>query len=269
MFPPAPSVPADPSRIAALRARIAAIGGGAANRQPSPVPLGVAAIDAALPWRGLPRAGLHEISAGDASAAAAGFCAFLLARFAAAGRTVVWCRRGRGLYAPALAAFGLDLSRLLIVYPRSERSVLQAMEEALRCSALAAVLGETGSAEPIALRRLQLAAEASGVAALVLRPAMPGLASPSPALPSPALPSPALTRWQVTAVPGRAENEDNRRTITVRWRLALQRCRTGIPAFWHVDWCDETHRLAVVAEFCDRPALPATVPAAPERRCAV
>jgi len=96
----------DPALIAELRERIQGIGGRGERRREAPLSLGVEAVDAALPWGGLPRACLHEVAAADlpspteagfakagASAAAAGFSALLLARLAGRAGTAVWCRR--------------------------------------------------------------------------------------------------------------------------------------------------------------------------------
>ena len=255
-------VPALPSRqpaaltIAALRAQLRAgeARGKGANARP-PLPLGLAAIDRTLPWGGLPRGCLHEILAADASAAAAAFAAVLMARCAGQGGHVLWCRRRRGLYAPGLAGVGLDPARLLMVHVESEADVLWVMEEALRCPALAAVLGETTALAPIGLRRLQLAAEAGGGTALLLRP---GLAAAAAAW--------AVTRWQVGAVPGIAGVAAGTAAgiplpgIRNRWRLELLRCRGGLAGTWVVDWCDETDRLALAAELRHRPAAPAAWP---------
>ena len=249
-------VPALPSRqsaaltIAALQAHLRA--GEARSKGKTarpPVPLGLAAIDRTLPWGGLPRGCLHEILAADASAAAAAFAAVLLARCADQGRHVLWCRRRRGLYAPGLAAMGLDPARLLLVHVASEADVLCVMEEALRCQAVAAVLGETAAPAPIGLRRLQLAAEAGGGTAFVLRP---GVKAASAAW--------AVTRWQVGTVPGIAGVAagtlpgNDAPGIRSRWRLELLRCRRGPSGTWVVEWCDETNRLALAAELCHRPA---------------
>lgn len=246
MRPPAAARP-DADTIAALRARIGAIDGSAgASLRGAAVALGLAAIDAALPWRGLPRGCLHELIGDDGSAAAAGFAALLLARFAGADASVVWCRRpGRGpdtalLYPAGLAALGLDPARLLVVHAGGETEVLWAMEDALRCRALAAVLGESRALAPVAWRRLQLAAATHGVTALLLRPGgQPGRAGPRRSEPAAAG---AVTRWRIAAIPN------------ARWRLELLRCRGGVPAAWLVEWCDETHRLALAAEPFARPA---------------
>src|SRR5512147_2926362 len=222
----------DPALLASLRARIESIGGGASAERPREAlpKLGVVAIDAVLPRGGLPRACLHEIVAAGAGGAAAAFAAVLLARLAGDGGSVVWCRHHPGLhatklYGPGLAAFGLDLRRLLVVRARREIDVLWAMEEGQRSGAVSAVLGEVAAAPPIALRRLQLAAETGGTTGLLLRP----FGAPAPA-------GSATTRWRVAFVPShpltpplsRREREDHpspqgrwSRTICIRKPLTL------------------------------------------------
>ena len=124
----------DPALLAGLRARIRKLDGvaPAADGGPGALPLGVPEIDAALPWGGLPRASLHEVvgdgaSADGGNAAAAGFSAALLGRFAAAtGAPVLWCRRGPGLYGPGLARFGLGPECLVVARTGSAAAVLWA-----------------------------------------------------------------------------------------------------------------------------------------------
>jgi cell division inhibitor SulA len=91
-------------------------------------------------------------------------------------------------YAPALQARGLDLSRLLLVHPGRPDDLLWAMEQALRSGTCAAVVGWLGDAQAAALRRLQLAAEAQEVWAVLFRPVRCG-----------ALPSPAALRLQLSS----------------------------------------------------------------------
>ena len=251
----------DPALLASLRARIGRIGCGASAERPrEALPLGVPAIDAVLPGGGLPRGCLHEIVAADPSAAASGFAAVLLARLAGDGGAV-WCRRdpgrhGANLYAPGLAAFGLDLRRLLVVRTRRDTDVLWAMEEGLRGGAVAAVLGEVAAAPPIAMRRLQLAAETSGTTGLLLRPfGAAGAGSATSRWRVASAPSEPLTlplRGSLPLPPGEGWGE-GAHLPAVRWRAELLRCRAAAPAGWLLDWCHETHRLVVAAELRDRP----------------
>jgi hypothetical protein len=62
-------------------------------------------------------------------------------------------------YAPALAAAGVHLSRLLLVHPRTRADHLWAIESGLRSGACAAVLAWTAEVTAAYLRRWQLAAE--------------------------------------------------------------------------------------------------------------
>src|SRR5215472_3116980 len=125
------------------------------------LPFGVAAIDAVLPGGGLALGALHEIlGAGpdeEDGAAAAGFAAAIAGRI---GRgLVLWCLKQRDLHGPGLAEHGLDPARIAIVRAARDDDILWALEEGLRASALAAVIGEVGRLPMVAGRRLQLAAE--------------------------------------------------------------------------------------------------------------
>ena len=224
----------DNQDLDALRRRIAALerfsGGGGAPAPDDAVSLGLAALDGHLPWGGLPRGALHEVVSGAANngyggvAAAAGFTAAVLGRLARAdGRALVWCRRPAqgfrpGLYGAGLARFGLDPAHLILVQPPDNQAVLWCMEECLRSGAVAAVLGEVDQANTRAQRRLHLAAEDSGIPALLL---LGGRAA--------SLPGPAVTRWRVSGAPGRSG--------AASWRVELMKCRGGgRPGEWTLEW---------------------------------
>jgi protein ImuA len=214
------------------------------------VPLGVPAIDALLPEGGLLTGALHEIEAGPAPSgrvaahdgAALGFAAHLLGRFGPG--TLLWCRRPSGAfdappYAPALSAW-FDPARLLMVTARRDEDLFWTMEEGLRCPSIAAVLGETRAADPTAGRRLSLAAEKSGVPAMLLHP------QPVPAQ------SVCTTRWRIASAPSHS-TPGLRDVGGPRWRIELRRNRFGMPSAaeiptWLVEWNDETHSLSVVPQ---------------------
>jgi hypothetical protein len=82
-------------------------------------------------------------------------------------------------YAPALAAAGVDLGRLLVVGPHAADAAPWALEQALRSGACSLVFGWLPRAEPAVLRRLQLAAETGEAAGILFRPAA-AAAHPSP-----------------------------------------------------------------------------------------
>lgn len=248
-------------RIAALERRQAALEDGAQGSAAAPWRAGPERLDAALPADGLAPDGLHEAAGaahGDGPAAAA-FLAALLRRLERRdGRdTVLVCqsrpaalRFGR-LHGPGWRDLGLDPGRLLLAAVRRDGDVLWAMEEGLRCGALAAVLAEAEGPDLTASRRLALAAREGATPALLLR--HDGLAPASA----------ALSRWRVAALPGAADPFDARAPGAPRWRLDLVRCRGGRPIRCDVEWNRETGAFALAAVLADRPAAPAARPDGP------
>jgi protein ImuA len=208
---------------------------------PGCVALGIADIDAAL-GGGLARGALHEVSAASEAhlAAATGF---------ALGLT---CERGHlcwiaedmalaesgALHGGGLDAFGLAPERLLTVAAARPRDLLWAMEEALRCRAMAVVIGEWrhGVIDPVAVRRLSLAAAESGALALMLRAAPADDAST------------AATRWIVGAAPSLSSGP--------RFAAHLIRNRRGPLGSWILEWSDSDECFLLA------PAQPVAVPAA-------
>ena len=263
------AVPAD---LEALRRRIAALErhpaalerGVAAGPAPRPWRLGVDALDGALPEAGLAPDGLHEaagVTAADAPAAAA-FLAALLVRLAHGGRrgAVLVCQSRGGaarfgrLHGPGWRDLGLEPADLLILRARRERDVPWAMEEGLRCGALAAVLAEVEGIAFAASRRLAFAAAEGATPALLLRHDGLGPASA------------AQTRWRVAALPGGADPFDENAPGLPRWRLALVRARGGRPMACDVEWNRETGDFRMAAALADRPATSrASAPAIPRR----
>lgn len=207
------------------------------------VPLGLPAIDAALPWGGLPRGAVHEILCGDpGDGAPTAFLLALIGRQKAAGHAgpVLWVSCRHDLFAPALPVYGCDPADFLFVRCRSGEEVLWAMEDGLRCPALAAVAGDVGAPDFSATRRLQLAAGRSGVPLFLHRPLhraekATGRAGTDARKAGVLAPSAAVTRWAVTGrLPAPAGPET--RTGDPAWTVHLHRCRGGRPGRWPVVW---------------------------------
>ena len=112
---------------------------------------------------------------------------------------VLWCLPRPDLYGPGLAAHGLDPGRVVLVRASRDAEILWAMEEGLRAPGITAVVGEIGSFPMVASRRLQLAAERSGITAFLLRRWREG----GQAARERALPNAAMTRWRIAALPSR------------------------------------------------------------------
>jgi len=95
------------------------------------------------------------------------------------------------------------------------------VEEGLRCPSLGAVLGEVSELAPAAARRLQLAAEAGGVAALAVTSAR-------------LMAGGATTRWRVAAAPSVTPPWGG--IGPPAWTVTLERCRGGLPRTWTLEW---------------------------------
>ena len=233
--------------IARLRIEIARIEaasstrpGGTGASAPGPVTFGIAAIDGHLPGGGLATGAMHEIIAGDDTMAATGFALAFAARLFAASRrhSWLWCGQGLPLYAPGLAAFGLNPETGLMVHSASDREVLWAMEEGLACRALAIVFGEVGKLDTGAGRRLALAARESGVTAVLLRgrgaEGTPSLAATRWWVRSmPLIPTPSSVLTPAPAAHGDIGSIDR---DGYAWRLDFLRGRGAMPRSWQVLW---------------------------------
>lgn len=223
----------------------------------APLGFGLPEIDSALPGQGLARGALHEVAGSgpdiEHGAAAALLIAGLLARLRG---PVLWVSDRRDLFAPGLAGTGLKPGG--VIHVEAGKSVLLAMEEGLHHPGLAGVVGEIGGKLGLAAsRRLQLAAEASGVIAFALRRSRrhddPRLANPLA----------AVTRWRVASLPSPPPLAHAPRTQGIGpalWRLDLLRARGGEPATWIVEACDAKGRLRLATDLAHRPAAPAARP---------
>lgn len=238
-----------------LRARIARL----ERRSPSAtscdkvLPFAIPDLDRRLPGGGLRLGALHEIEPGgralDHGAAAILFAAGILGRLTG---PVLWCLASRDLFAPGLARAGLHPDRVIYAETWRGTHVLPLMEEGVRCPGLAGVVGEIGALSLIGSRRLQLAAEATGVVVLALRRPRDEAGSDRAGRGEG---SAALTRWRIRALPSAPLATPG--YGRPRWQVELLRCR-GAPAgadlcSWVLEGCDEAGRLALPADLADGP----------------
>ena len=141
---------------------------------------GFAELDARLPGGGWPQAALTEVIHAQQGIGELQLLMPALARLSRASRWIALIAPPHIPYAPALAACGIDLSRILLVRPQRHVDTLWAVEQALRAGTCAAVICWPGQADASALRRLQLAAETGDCAGFLFR-SETDAAQPSPA----------------------------------------------------------------------------------------
>ena len=143
------------------------------------VPSGFAELDAWLPGGGWPAGALTEIYA---ERPGIGELQLVMPAAACLTRSERWITLVTPPYlpyAPALAAHGVKLSRLLLVQVPTVDESLWACEQALRAAACGVVMAWLSHVHERALKRLQLAAETSGALVLLFRSARSIPASPA------------------------------------------------------------------------------------------
>lgn len=197
-------MPTPPDPLTALRAQLARFG--REQRGTGEVTAtGIAPLDRLLPRGGFVRGGVVEWLSAAAGAGAATLAWHTVRQAARRGGTVVVVDRAAEFYPPALAAgAGVAQANLLLIRPRSQADEVWSWYQALRCPAVAAVIGWAESLSERDSRRLQLAAETGAGLGLLIRPAEASrlpcwadarlLVEPQPAL------GPRSRRWRVSAL---------------------------------------------------------------------
>ena len=131
---------------------------------------GFAELDAQLPGGGWPRGALTELLVDGSGLGEISLLLPALFRLREEGGWTLLVAPPHPLHAPAWAAAGADLAKLLVASPADERDALWAMEQALTSGAPGAVLGWAPRLDGRAVRRLQVAAAASPAATFLFRP---------------------------------------------------------------------------------------------------
>jgi protein ImuA len=192
------------------------------------VDVGLGSIKNAFPNASFPLGCVHEfLSATHEDAAASiGFISGLLSSLMSAGGTSLWISSSLTIFPPALKNFGIQPDRVIFIDLQKEKDVLWAMDEALKCGALTAVIGEMRDISFTASRRLQLAVEQSRVTGFILRnnPGKPNTTA-------------CVSRWKITSL--HSEPVDDLPGIGFpKWRVELLRIRNGRPGVWDIQWKD-------------------------------
>jgi protein ImuA len=190
------------------------------------VDVGLGPLKDAFPNQSFPLGCVHEfLSGGIASmAATSGFVSGLLSTLMGEKGTSLWISSSRTLFPPALANYGLQPDKFIFIDLKKEKDVLWAMDEALKCGALTAVIGEMQELSFPASRRLQLAVEESKVNGFVLR-----------TNPKKINPTACVSRWRITSLPSHVI-DDLPGIGFPKWKVELLRIRNGKPGEWEIKW---------------------------------
>lgn len=189
-----------------------------------------------FPNRSFPVGAVHEflVSEAEANAATNGFIGGLLSSLMGNHGAVLWISNSRTVFPPALTNLGLRSDRFVFVDLRRDKDVIWAMDEALKCASLSAVVGEVQDLNFTESRRLQLAVEQSEVTGFVVRNN-----SKSPNTTA------CVSRWKITSLP--SEPIDELPGIGYpKWSVELLRIRNGKPGKWEVEF--KNNRFNIVSD---------------------
>ena len=182
----------------------------------------------AFPNGSFPTGCIHEFLAAqiEDSAATSGFMSGILSSLMNRHGIVLWISAKRKIFPPALKNFGLDPDRFIFIDLQKEKDVMWAMEEALKCSALTAVIGETQYLDFTASRRLQLAVEDSKVTGFIIRTNTRKINATA-----------CVSRWVISSLPS-----DPIETLPgigfPSWKVDLIRMKNGKTGTWNIRWED-------------------------------
>jgi len=188
--------------------------------------IGLGPVESAFPNGVFPAGAIHEFLSEmpEHAAASGGFIAGLLKALMQNGGACLWISMSRTLFPPALKAFGVEPDRVIFIDLHREKDVLWAMEEALKCEGLAAVVAEMREISFTQSRRLQLAVEQSRVTGFILRSDPRKLSATA-----------CVARWKITPIP--SEPEEGMPGLGFpRWHIELLKVRNGNPGSWKMEW---------------------------------
>jgi protein ImuA len=186
---------------------------------------GLGMIKDAFPHSTFPLGAIHEFfsSGEEESAASFGFISGIISSLMKSGAPAVWVSPTQWIFPPALQSFDLDPHKIIFVHSTKPKEIFWAIEEALKCAGICAVVGEIGEISLVESRRLQLAVEESRVTGFMLRRNPKNLATSF------------VTRWRIKPLPSLMEASLPGIGFP-RWNVELIKVRNGKPGHWQMIW---------------------------------
>jgi protein ImuA len=188
--------------------------------------IGLGPMEQAFPEKVFPLGAIHELVSFSSEAASStnGFISMLLGKLMPKKGFCLWISNKRKIYPPALNVFGIHPEQILFVDAWRSKDILWSLEEALKCGALTAVVGEIGELSFNDSRRLQLAVEKSKVTGFIHRQQ-----------PKTINPLASVSRWKVTPVSSALPDQMPGLGFP-RWEVELLKVKNGNPEKWIIQW---------------------------------
>lgn len=208
-----------------LRKRILHLEGYRADRHGKELHFGLGPIERAFPNKTFPVGTVHELISANGPAASAtnGFICGMVRTLMESDRPCLWIGAGT-IFPPALTSFGIQPHKVIFIDLKREKEILWTVEEALKCDAVAAVVGEIRNISFAESRRLQLAVEKSNITGFIHRhrPQSENTLA-------------CVARWKIKPLPG--ETDERFPGVShPKWLVDLVRVRNGSPGTWQVEW---------------------------------
>ncbi len=189
------------------------------------VETGLGPLLQAFPHHVFPTGAVHEFCSysPEDSAATGGFVSGILGALMKRGGICIWISSYCSVFPPALQSFGVQPEAVIFINLRKEKEILWAMEEALKCESLMAVVGEVQELSFTNSRRFQLATEQSRVTGFVLRH-NPGKTDANA----------CIARWKISPL---ASYESGVPGVGFPcWNAELLKVRNGKPGCWQIQF---------------------------------
>ncbi|MGC4041926.1 MAG: hypothetical protein QM710_14375 [Flavobacterium sp.] len=193
----------------------------------------------AFPCHVFPTGVIHEFLSYEPADAAStnGFITALTGKLMKEGGLCLWVGSQKKIFPLGLKHYGINPDRIVFINPSKVKDALWIMEEALKCEALTAVIGEIREFGFTESRRFQLAVERSGVTGFVhrYRPHAENATA-------------STARWKITPLSA-TTNDDLPGVGHSCWDVQLVKVKNGRPGSWQVTWIDETFMPVVQKHF--------------------
>jgi protein ImuA len=186
-------------------------------------------IAAAFPSRSFPLGAIHEFISdqNENTASTSGFISGVLSTLMGRSGATLWISAARKIFPPALKSFGLEPDQFIFLDVKKEKEILWVMEEALKCSALSAVVGEMNVIDFTSSRRLQLAVEQSEGTGFIIRKNLKKITTTA-----------CLSRWKITSLASIPIEGTLPGIGFPQWKVELLRMRNGKSGSWNVQWAN-------------------------------
>ncbi|CAN5699190.1 ImuA family protein [soil metagenome] len=188
--------------------------------------IGFPPLEKAFPNNTFPTGAIHEFlsDSKEALAVTNGFVSALLSRLIQNKGACLWISPERMVFPPGLKTFGIEPHKIIFITIKQEKEQLWAMEEALKCNSIAAVVGQIKNIDFTASRRFQLSVEQTNVTGFVIRQQLRTVNTIA-----------AVARWKITPLHSTLE-DDMPGVGYPAWNVELQKVRNGKPGNWQVQW---------------------------------